>query len=92
LGYTGCQSHEIEAANVTIREGVDIRTYIIGDKSKPVLVLVHGYGGSGLLFFRIFKGLAENFCLILPDMIGMGSSSRAPFECETADEADEYFI
>jgi len=40
----------------------------------------------------MYKSLAENFCLILLDIIGMGASSRAPFDCRTADEADQYFV
>jgi len=52
------------------------------------LVWLHGYGGSALLFYKTYKGLAENFCCILPDIIGMGASSRAAFDCETPEEAD----
>ena len=28
---------------------------------KPKLVLVHGYGGSGALFFKIIKPISEFF-------------------------------
>jgi pimeloyl-ACP methyl ester carboxylesterase len=49
---------------------------IVGDQSKPILVLVHGFGGSGALFYQIFKYLINYFNLILIDIIGMGSSSR----------------
>ena len=38
------------------------------------------------------KALAENFHVILIDIIGMGSSSRPKFTATTADEADQYFI
>lgn len=41
-----------------------------------MLVLVHGYGGSGALFFKIIKQICKYFCLIFVDIIGMGSSSR----------------
>ena len=52
-----------------------ITTIIAGDKSKPKMVLVHGYGGSGTLFYRVIKGLTKNFHVIAIDMIGMGLSS-----------------
>ena len=43
---------------------------------KEILVLLHGYGGSGALFFPIIKALSEKFDLVLLDIIGMGGSSR----------------
>ena len=54
--------------------------------------MVHGYGGSGLIFFKIIKPLAEHFNLYLIDIIGMGASSRPKFESKTASEADEFFV
>jgi len=44
--------------------------------TKEVLVLLHGYGGSGCMFFPIIKKLAERFILVLVDIIGMAGSSR----------------
>lgn len=43
-------------------------------EDMPKLVLMHGYCGSGALFFRIFKKLADHVCLILVDIPGMGGS------------------
>jgi pimeloyl-ACP methyl ester carboxylesterase len=40
------------------------------------LVLVHGYGSSGALLFKIHKPLSERFKVYLIDTIGMSSSSR----------------
>jgi pimeloyl-ACP methyl ester carboxylesterase len=53
-----------------------MRTLIVGDKNKPILVLVHGYGSSAPMFYKLFKGLSQHFCIVCPDMIGMGGSSR----------------
>jgi pimeloyl-ACP methyl ester carboxylesterase len=53
---------------------------------------VHGYGGSGVIFYKIIRALAEKFHLILIDIIGMGSSSRPKFQATSADEADEFFV
>lgn len=47
-----------------------------GDPENPTLVLVHGFGGSGALYYRVINGLAANFYLIIVDLPGMGSSSR----------------
>ena len=82
---------EIQIRNVMIDDkGNYIRTLIMGDSSKQKLVLVHGYGGSGVLLYRIFKDLSQHFNLIAIDLLGMGSSSRPAFTCETGDEADAY--
>lgn len=67
-------------------------TILIGDPSKPKLVLCHGFGGSGCLYYRVMKGLAQKFYLIIIDLVGMGSSSRPTWSCRNGDEADDYFM
>ena len=67
-------------------------TVVVGDSSKPPLVLIHGYGGSGMLFYKSMKGLSENFHLFCIDIIGMGASSRCEFSVKNSDEADKYFL
>ena len=67
-------------ANIHVKDfdgaPVYINTNICGDLNKPFLVLVHGYGSAGPLYFKIIKKLTEHFCVILMDMVGMGASSR----------------
>jgi abhydrolase domain-containing protein 6 len=56
---------------------------------------MHGYGGSGALFFRIFKSLIEHFCVITIDIPGMGASARpndANWKKITPQESNQYFI
>ena len=67
-------------------------TMLIGDNTKPPLVLVHGFGGAGALYYKVMKGLAENFYVIVIDLVGMGSSTRISWDCENGDQADEYFM
>lgn len=43
---------------------------------KEVLVILHGYGGAGVLFFPVMKKLSKYFNLIFVDTIGMAGSSR----------------
>ena len=59
-------------------ETVTMRTIVCGKKTpeKPQLVLLHGYAGSGPLFYKMIKTLTFRFQLILVDLIGMGGSSR----------------
>lgn len=56
------------------------------------MVIVHGYGASGIVFYKMFKELAQHFHLILVDMLGMGGSSRPEFKSKNANEAEEYFV
>ena len=64
----------------------------MGDPNKETLVLVHGFAGSGALFYKAFKGLAEHFYVITFDLIGMGTSSRPYWYSADAEVADEFFI
>lgn len=63
----------------TETEDIHMTTILVGDPQKAPLVLCHGYGGSGTLFYRVIAGLAEHFYVIVIDLIGFGSSSRPKF-------------
>jgi pimeloyl-ACP methyl ester carboxylesterase len=67
-------------------------TYIVGDKKLPKMVFIHGYGGSGLLMYKIFRPLSEHFHVMFLDLVGMGSSSRPEFPCKNGEEADHYML
>lgn len=77
---SGLPESQLRPKNVLVGtfdgEPVNIRTVVCGDESKPKLVFVHGYAGSGALFFKIIKQLCKYFCVIFVDVIGMGASSR----------------
>ena len=64
----------------------------MGDKNKTIMVLLHGYGGSGCMFWKIIKRLSEHYNLYLLDVLGMGASSRPEVEkrFKRAEEADDY--
>ncbi len=54
------ESIEVEDVEIQIRgEKNNIRTLILGDRSKKMLVILHGYGGSHLMFWKILKPLAQ---------------------------------
>lgn len=65
---------------------------MVGDKSKPVMVLVHGFAGSAALFYRVMKRLAEHFYLVMFDIIGMGCSSRVQFNAANYYEANSFML
>ena len=84
---TGCFGNKV---NLQTREY--IMTYEIGDKSKPTIVLIHGYGGSALVFFKLYKPLIEKYHVIMIDLLGMGSSSRPHFMANDKYEAENFHL
>ena len=82
---------EMSITNIVIDwTGTTIRTLEIGDHTKPVMVLMHGYGGSFVIFWKLMKPLSEKYHLILVDILGMGGSSRPEFNVNTQEESDYY--
>lgn len=67
-------------------------THELGEKGKPILVLIHGFGGSGMIFFRLFKRLKEDYHVFAIDLLGMGCSSRPKFLARTKEEAEWFYI
>ena len=58
--------------------GVEIFYREAGDKSKPTLVLLHGYPTSSHMFRNLIKDLSDDFHLIAPDYPGYGRSEQPP--------------
>ena len=46
-----------------------------GLKTKPILLFLHGYAASAVLYYNMYKDLSEQFTIIAVDQIGMGASS-----------------
>ena len=81
----------------SFRDGnmVTVRTFIISDqqifkidteeaeeKVKPTLVMIHGFGGSAVLMYSIYKQLVEHYRIVAIDMLGYGASSRVTIKDE----------
>ena len=93
LAFSGLNENQIEVRQVIVdKEQNYITTFIVGDPTKQKLVLIHGYGGSGALLYRLFPGLINDFYVFAIDVIGMGSSSRPDFNCRDGQEADLYML
>ena len=69
-----------------------IRTIQVGQRSNQRLVLVHGYGGSGIMFWKVIKPLAERYHLILIDILGMGGSSRPKLQINGHEEGEKFLV
>jgi haloacetate dehalogenase len=64
--------------------GVEIFTRFGGNRSKPALLLVHGFPQSHVLWHRVAQQLQNDFFLVMPDLRGYGDSTQLP---GTADHA-----
>jgi pimeloyl-ACP methyl ester carboxylesterase len=42
----------------------------------PVVLLLHGIGGSALTWKRVMRGLAQQYTVVAPDLLGHGASER----------------
>jgi len=56
------------------------------------LVFIHGFGGSGALFFEVMKPLAEVYHAIFIDIIGMGCSTRYPYDYVSPKQTLDFFM
>jgi haloacetate dehalogenase len=64
--------------------GVEIFTRLGGNRTKPALLLVHGFPQSHVLWHRVAQQLQNDFFLVMPDLRGYGDSTKLP---GTADHA-----
>jgi pimeloyl-ACP methyl ester carboxylesterase len=53
-----------------IEKPMKIRTLMVGNPEKQKVVLVHGFGGSGAMFWKILRPLSEHYYIIMPDILG----------------------
>ncbi len=56
-------------------EGIDIFYREAGDKSKPAILLLHGFPTSSFMFRNLIPLLADKFYVVAPDYPGYGQSS-----------------
>ncbi len=58
--------------------GAEIALRLGGDRSKPALLLLHGFPQTHAMWHRVAQRLRHDFFLVLPDLRGYGDSSHAP--------------
>lgn len=82
----------IESHKVMVDSSNFLYCLTCGDKSNPPLVILHGYGGAGLIFFKVLKKLASKFYLYIFDHLGMGRSTRPTFTPQSVEEVESFFV
>ena len=69
------RSIDIDGVNVFYREA--------GDRSRPTLLLLHGFPSSSHMFRDLIPLLADRFHVVAPDLPGFGQSAMPPREAFT---------
>jgi len=63
-----------------------------GEKEDlPKLLLIHGFGASGMTYYRIAAQLSKFFRVTIFDLLGMGASGRPKFNVKNGLDCIEYF-
>lgn len=74
-------------------DGLSVFYRAVGNQSKPVLLLLHGFPSASHYFRELMPLLAEDFYCIAPDMIGFGQSeSPDRFEFTYSFESESQVI
>jgi len=68
-----------------------IRTRVLEAGTGPAVVLLHGTGGHAETYQRNLVDLAEDYHVIVPDMIGHGFTDRPEVDYSLDDFADHLF-
>ena len=95
FGFSGLKVYdEINIFDVPIKFRGDqhIHTVRCGLSANPSLVIIHGYGGSSVTFYRMIKDLSQKFQVFCIDLLGMGLSSRPKFEVYDTKECINFFV
>lgn len=83
---------EIETVRIPIDDFHSIFCLVSGDPDNPPLVMLHGWLGASMMFFKILKYLTVNYRVYCLDLLGMGRSSRPVFTAKTYEESEAFFV
>jgi pimeloyl-ACP methyl ester carboxylesterase len=62
------------ASRYAVAEGVRLHYLVAGEKTRPAVVLLHGYTQTSRMWRPLMPQLAEKFFVIAPDLPGIGDS------------------
>lgn len=61
------------------------------DKTQKNMIFIHGYQGSSITFYKLFKHLYKDYNVYCPDIIGMALSSRPAVNFKSTEEWIGFF-
>lgn len=87
--YSEINSFDVQTDSSTCGH---IHTISCGDSNKKILVLLHGYSASSILWYKMLKTLSQQFHVYCLDLPGAGLSARLTTEIKNTEEAIDYFV
>lgn len=72
-------------------EKEDMHFLEFGKHHKTTIILIHGYGGSGVTFYRIIPELMKYFHVIAIDLLGFGKSDRPSFTFDNFEKTIQFY-
>jgi len=83
---------EVKTQKVDVGFGRFLYCLECGSQNSEVLLLIHGYCGAGMIFFKILKQLSQEFRVVCVDLLGMGRSSRPEFTAVAVQDSEDFFL
>ena len=62
------------------------------EQGRPKLVMIHGFGGGGAVFFKMIHYLSNYFEVIAVDLLGQGASGRPDYKQMDYEATVDFFI
>ena len=62
------------------------------EETKPKLLLIHGFSGTGCMYYRMIKHLIKFYWVTTIDLLGQGCSGTPPFGLAQSEESVDYFM
>ena len=71
---------------------LDVHYLEFGMNNKITIMIIHGFGATGITNFKLVPSLMKHFWVILIDLPGFGKSDWTNFEFSSPEMALKFFI
>lgn len=86
-------NHDIFVQDIDLPEVGGYLHYIeTGRGNKDQLLLIHGFGATGVYFWKLMRQLKDKFHIFAIDHYGKGNSSRPPFTDYSYEATCNFFV
>jgi len=91
-GNLSPEQYSIEHIPVTPAFNDNVHTLQINNGKPNNLVMIHGFGGSGVIFYKYFKPLSEYYNIYAIDLRGAGLSGRSHIIESDVSKLETYYL
>lgn len=81
-----------QSFRISLDENTSIFGLSCGEISNPPMILLHGFLGTSIIFYKLLQPLAQHYRIYSLDLLGMGRSSRPDFTAANREETEEFFV